>query len=395
MEVGTVARIANLKAAPYLNGQLCQVLRPAEAPDRVIVQTRIGEKSVKCTNLLSGNAVYPARTGYVAVALSILTSVVVAEVLQRPHGGIALAKAAIPLLGMTWFLMTLGLCFYILWSFRASDAVFPSISELGVPKSTRPIYRVGFIWAAFLIALTVWLYGELLMSNLAEAPPLPTLVAPNASMNTSSETVEVSEASDKTVENLTVSENAGIENSTGNITTRDPNSSIYVWGPERSIKWGYAAAAGIGIQGFFNFDSRVSLRSAFHVVGMGTFVAGMCQHCMLSSLVLTSPRGKPFMDASAMLHRVLKLRRNVTDFAPMVLLLLPLGTQYSTLFRKPLNMNPPSGQPEMPSMRSFLADTGLVSWIARSQWALMLVFAAFFSSYAVDFWVASQMLKLE
>merc|ERR1712073_260539 len=108
----------------------------------------------------------------------------------------------------------------------------------------------------------------------------------------------------------------------------------------------------------------------------------MCQHCMLSSLVLTSPRGKPFMDASAVLHRV-----------PKVLLLLPLGTQYSTLFRKPLNLNPAQGQPEMPSMRSFLADTGLVNWIARLQWALMLVFAAFFSSYAFDFWVASWMSK--
>merc|ERR1712129_381368 len=132
-----------------------------------------------------------------------------------------------------------------------------------------------------------------------------------------------------------------------------------------------------------------------HVMGMGTFVAGMCQHCMLSSLILTSPRGKPFMDASAVLHRVLKMRKNVTDFAPMVLLLLPLGTQYSTLYRKPLNYNPTQGQPEMPSMRSFVADTGIVNWVAKLQWALMLVFAAFFSSYSFDFWVASWMSKPE
>uniref|UniRef100_A0A7S1LQH5 Uncharacterized protein n=1 Tax=Alexandrium catenella TaxID=2925 RepID=A0A7S1LQH5_ALECA len=415
---GTVARITGLKAeaAKELNGQLCQLLRPADsAPDRIVVRTRQGEKSLKPANLQFGaSSVYPRwalAAGVLLAALSVLTAV---DALLGSRS--ALSAAAIPVLAMVWLLGTVCLQLWVYRPCRTPDVWVPSVSELGLYPPLGHVYRFGFLHVALLLATSVWLYSELLLPRLAEVPapgtpwnpvsfaevapsgheaaePEEADVAPSLHEVEGEEPSEDAKPVDAEVEAMETADGEGGADDAGGANGTNATSVPMVtgnmsyfltWAPNRSVTWGYAAAAAIGVQGLITFDSRISVRSAIHVLSMGAFAVGTWQHSTQASMVLMSPRGRPLAALSDKVHSAMRLRQNITNYGPLVMLGLPLGSQL-------LNMNKPpaKSQGEVKAV-NILKESGMIKLVSLLQWALVVIYAVFYSSFCVDFWFASQ-----
>lgn len=155
------------------------------------------------------------------------------------------------------------------------------------------------------------------------------------------------------------------------------------FGPGRSLAWGYAAAAGIGVQALFSFDGKWTVRSAVHVAGFIAFGAGVMQHSVQSNFWLGLPRGSPAVEVPAALAAVLKFRRNVAEYGPLVVMLGPLSSQM-------LSNSQMSSRGQRNSGRSIWQDSGMPKAMGLTQWALLLMAGAFYVTFACDFWYASQ-----
>lgn len=420
VDCGTVARISGLKSAQELNGQLCQILRPGDsAPDRLVVRVRGAEKSLKINNLLFGaRNVFPLWSGVVAALLVVLSFFASADLLLGTRS--PLAAAAVPVLTMLWMVGTVGVLFWTYRPCRTTDVWVPSVSELGLYEPTRNVYRFGFLHVALLFAMTIWLYSELLLPNLAPPPAAGTPWHANAALleeipvaetpreggdgeeadepARELEGAELEEGGASTEDNdqelapdqdgpsdeegkdgnvTNTSRGTNITNVTGNMT------AFLTWAPNRSVAWGYGAAAGVGLQGLVTFDGRFSIRSTVHLMGMGAFVVGTMQHSMQSTMVLLSSRGKPLALMSNKVKSSLRLRQNITSYGPLVLLGVPLGSQL-------MQMNKPAMQPQrMKSAVNILKESGLVKLVGLLQWALVAIYALFYSTFCVDFWFAA------
>jgi len=355
----------------------------------------MGEKALKPVNLLTGRAVYPKGTYCVAVVLSVLALIVGLDIL-RSEGRSTVSAALVPLLFAAWLLSTLGLCGWLYRPCRLEGAWMPSVSELSVFPPMRNFYRVGFMFAGALLAQSIWLYSELLMANLAEMPPMPSAAPAPPLMSAEPADVagaeESAEAVDPEAENEELLEETDeakvVKPKEKNMTRLLALHETLRVGPETSTWWGYGAAAGLFLQGVVPFDGRLSVRSVLHLGTLGGCVAGALQHSVISNTLLLSARGRHFWESSPLLHQVIKLRQNMTDYAPLVLLGMPLTSQYMTFQRRGKAVDPSATK-----FRDLLKDTGLTKAMGLTQWLLMLVYAVFYGSFSVDYWVVSNMLR--
>jgi len=388
---GTVARISGLKT-PGLNGELCQVLRPADSPDRVIVRTRFGEKSLKHTALEDGAAVYPKAVAWMALVLFCLTLLALADI-RRSHGRSAPSAVVLPVIFMACLGLTLGLCWFFYRPCRTSTTWFITISEMGSGAPARGVYRSGFLMTALLLAVIVWLHSELLMAHLADIPPPsppppPPVPAAEPAEAAAEQATGTEEQSAPPEEPPTPSEElappshtvAGNENATN--ATNKTKLGIMVWGPERSTFYGYVAAGGLAVQGIFNFNGRfLHLQSAIHILGCIAFAAGTWQHCMLSNAVLASPRGAPFTEASFALRKLLKGRQLISEYGPLALFVVPLLRQSFQPHHDRYNR----------SLRSPWKDAGMDKTASALQWGVMAIAMIGFGTVALDFSVATSL----
>lgn len=411
---GTVARIAGLKAAQELNGQLCQLLRPADgAPDRVVVRTNGGEKSLKPANLQFGaSSVYPRWALAAAGLLAVLSFLVCLDSLLGSQSPVC--AAAVPVLAMVWLLGTVILQFWVYRPCRTPDVWVPSVSELGLYPPLGHAYRFGFLHVALLLFTSIWLYSELVLPRLGEVPTpgtpwRPITVSaeePSGQQPVGEEEAEAEAAAsarelegegekdggqdevssaEGAEEGADVASNSTNASRAANVTG---NMSYFLtWAPNRSVTWGYAAAAGVGLQGLVTFDARVSIRSTIHLLGMGAFVVGTMQHSMQSSMVLMSPRGRPLADLSDKVRTVIRLRQNITNYGPLVMLGVPLGSQFMNM-----NKQQTRGQQQMKAI-NILKESGLVKLVGLLQWALVAIYALFYSTFCVDYWYAASMAQ--
>jgi len=369
-----------------LNGKLCQVLRPADNSERAVVWTRLGEKALKHGNLDTGCVVYPRGTVKAVCALLALAFFVLIDVCQA-HGRNALSAAAIPAIGSILLGGTLGLCISIWWSCRPQGVWFPSVSDLSRHAPLSNAYRIGFIAFAFFLFATIALYQELLLPQI-EIPSIESYET-NASVPLA---VPVPGPSPG-IEADTPSSVNGVDNETMNSTenasmnaTRNNARHMLSLGPSRSVYWGYAAAAGLAMQGTVTFDGKLSIRSTVHVVGMFIFAFGVMKHSAQSNFWLGLPRVNAQMELPAALAASLKFRCNLADYGPLVLMLGPLSSQAMATHQASSSAR----STQALTMKTFLRDSGMDKAWALMQWVLVVLVWMFYGSFAVDFWYAGQ-----
>jgi len=509
---GTYVRIFGLTGAAHLNGQLGQVLRLGDTPDRTVVRTGVGEKALKHANLGTGSVVYPRHTFIVGGSLFILTLLAVGDVC-RTGGRNSLSAGAIPILAAIWVFVTLWLCMMMWWPCRPQSSWFPSVSDLGANAPVCNIYRTGFVVFALLFALTNGLYQEILLKGVdipapldadglfaqwqldlaaraaaAEAAALAALQAPAPGpllMNTwmaengtedaattpngTDDTTIVADAetdSDSSTDTSSsswwswlpfssASKSSGIPKSswmswmpfanvetykdkgaaeadpadsatetvssswwpsfwwplnllwsssaapaaaratvdTFNITAanatgprRNSTNEMLITGPDRSLEWGYAAAGGIGIQAVFSFDGKVNWRGVVHSLGMLFFAFCVLQHSMQSNFWITLPWDKSLVGAPGWLGTALRLRRTILEYGPLTIM---MGLTMGPLTASQMT-NAPRNRHASNSMRSILKESGMPKSIALMLWALVLLVAVFYSTFAFDFWYAAE-----
>lgn len=396
-------RIAGLKAQPTLNGELGQVLNAAkDGPERLVVRTRMGDKSLKPANLLVGRPVLPKGVVQIWITVTVLSALVVADVL-RSSGRSSYSAAAAPALCALWVVMTCGLGLCLSWPCREPGSWMLSVSELSTNTPSREFFRLGFLSAGALFAITIWLYSQLVVVQLAPTPPMPP-PAFSAGANTTltndsgnatlvindTEVMARTEDSNETGDDSENLNDTAVDDTNKtvlqNTTSAIYNSTVLESAPERSINWGYVAAVGLAVQGVFVYDGRLSWRSWIHFAGFIAFGVGLFQNCTLTSLVIASPRGKPLLEASSLLTSVVKARRYITDYVPLLLLAAPLSSQ---LFNSG-KMRHSYGQPT--TFKSVFKDSGMLMSACVFQWISLLVFSIFYSTFACEFWVGAQLL---
>lgn len=393
LPVGTLAKISGLKAAPQLNGHLCQVARPGDNPERVVVRTRLGEKSLKPANLEVGLGIFPDKLQIAAVALFLSTFTVVADIL-RSAGHSSPSATAAPLLFGVWVYMTLGVCYWLHRPIKESDTWVPAVHDMGSEKVSRGVYRMGSLTAGLLLAVTIFLYAELLLTHIGPAPPPAPVPAPSPppatslqnSSNTSAEVApQATEPAPPQAEPTNDADaaeppqGANATNATG-----PPKESPLVWMPQRSMMWGFVAAVGLGVQSFFKLELKRPIRSLIKLSGAIAFFLGILLHSQHASAVLSSSRGQPIRELSLIVQKTNVLRRTIAEFAPLIMLMIPVG---SSLFSKK-----PAITGDVKNLSSMYAETGMMSSIIWGQWGIIIIYTFFVSTYSVDFWFASRFL---
>lgn len=367
-----MVRVSGLKSLPELNGTLAEVVRPA-ASQRVVVQTSAGEKALRRSNLdESLHALLPPWAAPVGAALVLCT--LVAAVAGRPLGA-----ALLPLLALGWAGGTLALCLGI---YRCCWHAWylPSFSAVCDRKPNRTLLRLGFLVAGILLLTSNWLYGELVVPQILDGPiqleteEMPPVVAHEAEVAAGNATDNAS------LDNATLN---STENATENATVvkrpRIPSPAMI----QGSLLYGYIAAFTFSLVGLCFCDGRWWTTLIHVMLGIIFTFAGW-QHTWTSSSLLTSARGRRYAEYMGELYSIAKFRQMISDFAPLVALGVPITAQ--VLCQSRITQRRGSL-----STMSFLETSGILLSMKALQWGLMLTYLIFVGSYAVDFWILSQL----
>ncbi|CAK0852231.1 unnamed protein product [Prorocentrum cordatum] len=295
---------------PELNGQLCYVLRPADSGGRVVARTSAGEKSLRPANLSCGlEACLPGRARTLGGALLALALASLADALR---GGGAL----VPISMLAWLAFTLGFAWWLHRPSKAADAWLVSVSELSSCLPARTVYRIGFVIVSLHFAVSIRVYDSLLIGTLAPAPlPGAPLGATGAAGGAGAGGPESGAPGNGTEggENMLLAAARRLQEPNGSARER-----MQLEGPWRSVRWGYVGAAGLAVQGAVPFDGSLSVPSALHLAGVGAFLSGAGQHCLLSAYVLGSSRGRRLLEAAPWLESVRELRSKAGHFKSIV-----------------------------------------------------------------------------
>jgi len=398
---GTVVRIMGLKAQPALNGEHGLVLRPGSTPERTVVKTRFGEKSLKHGNLQCGlRVVLPHLACHIIAVVFALTVAAAADALLNGPRGFGVV--ATPALAVAWLLLTIGICGVLYRPCRPSSEWLPPFHALGSARPARKVYRGGFVIMALLLGASTWLYGELVFPRLGPVPPpeasLPQAApAEEAASEEEGHEVETTEAAptddaaasgEDSPKIETVEENASATNATASNATRGNVTRILDLSErtERScIFYGHVAALCALLQGVFLFEARLSLQSLLHIAAGVGFVTCTLKHCNASTILLMSTRGAPLVAASEVMAQAVKMRNYLTSYVPLVLMGAPLCSQMMTATEVSRNYQQPQ------TWKSVLASSGLLTTVYCVQWGALVAYVIFVGSYACDFWAVTKL----
>ena len=123
------------------------------------------------------------------------------------------------------------------------------------------------------------------------------------------------------------------------------------------------------MQGIFTLENGLSVQTLLHVAGAIAFVLGTMWHADASNALFTDI-GDTALAVSPAARAAISMRRMCSDSLPVMLFMVPLG----------LHLWHWSGGFEGKGMR-------LQNVICLAQWVLVLNFAVFYCTYALDFWV--------
>ena len=365
---GSVVRVGGLRSLPELNGTLAEVLRPA-ASERVVVQTCVGEKALRLSNVDGRlSAVAPPWAAPLTAGLLLCS-------LVAPLAGQPLGAALVPVLAFGWAVGTLALCLSIYRCCWHSWCL-PSFSSVCSRMPNRIVLRLGFAAAGALLVCSNWLYGEFVLPQILDGPLEPAEELP---VTDRPDDLEL-ECSGEEMCNLT-------ENATGNATntppvvkpTRIPSPALI----HGSLFYGYMAAFTFPLLGLFFCDGSWWTALVHVLLGIVFIFAG-AQHTWTSSSLLTSMRGRRYAEHMGELCAVAKFRQMISDFAPLVAMGVPITAQILCQSRITQRRNTLSAA-------HFLESSGILLSMKALQWGLMLTYLIFVGTYALDFWILSQL----
>lgn len=136
-----------------------------------------------------------------------------------------------------------------------------------------------------------------------------------------------------------------------------------------STNMGYVAALGVAVQGVFPLETGLSVQTLLHFAGAIAFVLGTMWHADASNALFTD-LGDTALALSPSARTAICVRKACSEGLPVMLLMVPVGLH---LWQWAMGSEGKGGQ--------------LQSVIGLAQWALVLNFAIFYSTYACDFWV--------
>ena len=260
-----------------------------------------------------------------------------------------LASILAPLGSMSCVLITLGMCYY-LWrtgdNIRDARVIFPAISELGAAMPEQRVYQVGFAITGLLLALHIRLFSQIVLPKL-------------------------------------------LEHATTEMQT---NADL-------AISWGYYSAAGVVLQGVFTLEMKVSMQSMVHWGGAVLFMSGAMNHAQASkslyqSAIETSSDHLDFLRNEHLLMAV-NFRKLILDYSSFVMFVPIILAQIffasggsptaaeTTAIAAAAAAAARRGEPPQPAN----PDPKTMNTMGVMQWAIILQFAVYFCTYAVDLYV--------
>ena len=263
-----------------------------------------------------------------------------------------------PLGSMSCVLWTLATCYYM-WrtgpNLRDPRVIFPAISELGASMPEHRVYQVGFAVTGALLTVHIWLFSQLVLPRLLEY---------------------------------------------GNSELQQHADS--------AVNWGYVSAAGVVLQGVFTLELKLSAQSCIHWAGAIAFMSGAMNHAQESkqlydgALELTDH--VPLLRHGALLNTV-EVRRFIVDYSSVFMFLPIILAQvlFASGGPPPAIPAPPAGASAAERQRHAALvqqqenapDPKMMNTMGVMQWAIILQFAVYFCTYAVDLWFAVQEQQMD
>jgi hypothetical protein len=244
-----------------------------------------------------------------------------------------------PIGSMSCVLLTV-LTAYYLWrtgdNIRDPRVIFPAISELGAAMPEQRVYQVGFAITGLLLMVHIRLFSQLVVPKLLEYG------------------------------------NSEMQNHA-----------------DLAISWGYYSAAGVILQGLFTLEMKMSMQSMVHWGGAVLFMSGAMNHAQNSKSLYESAlqysdnvevlRNESLLNAVYVRKLILDYSSFVM-FVPIILAQVFFASSSGT--PPPPARRLPNGQeePQMP-------DPKTMNTMGVMQWAIVLQFAVYFCTYAVDLYV--------
>ena len=272
-----------------------------------------------------------------------------------------IATVLAPLGSMACVLWTVFTCYYM-WrtgsNIRDPRVIFPAISELGASMPEHRVYQVGFAVTGVLLALHIHLFSQIVIPQLLEY---------------------------------------------GN-SEMQQHADNCVW-------YGYVAAAGVIAQGVFTLEMALSAQSCVHWAGAIMFMNGAMNHAQESRSLYES--ALQYADhvpilTNRMLTSTIAVRRFIVDYSTVFMFLPIILTQL--FFASQGKANAPSPRVDVPDgatpaqraalekeaqeMQSQMPDPKTMNMMGAMQWAIILQFAVYFCTYAVDLYLC-QSIEVE
>ena len=253
-----------------------------------------------------------------------------------------------PLGSMFSVLFTLAVCYY-LWrtgnNIRDPRVIFPAISELGASMPEHRVYQVGFAITGLLLALHIRLFSQLVLPKLLE------------------------------------------HDASGDMKTH----------ADLAISWGYYSAVGVILQGVFTLEMKVSMQSMVHWAGAVLFMSGAMNHAQASKTlyakVIENNSDHVAVLRNESLLSAVSFRKMILDyssffmFVPIIIaqIVFASSTAEATTAAQAAATAAAAqrGEEAPPPMQ----DPKTMNTMGVMQWAIILQFAVYFCTYAVDLWV--------
>eukprot|EP00931_Biecheleriopsis_adriatica_P115998 TRINITY_DN91712_c0_g1_i2.p1 TRINITY_DN91712_c0_g1~~TRINITY_DN91712_c0_g1_i2.p1 ORF type:complete len:328 (-),score=53.36 TRINITY_DN91712_c0_g1_i2:13-996(-) len=290
---------------------------------RWVVWTKVGRQAIKPENLCPAADEVPEGARRFVAVGAAVTAHCLLE-LGRSGGSRPMTAAAVPILLMVWTVATLLGCMRLHRPIALPEAILPGLWELGIAPPAQGVFRGGSAMVAFLLACTVHLHQRLLQPELAMRQLLG-------------------------------------ESHMGNCA-------------------GYIASLGFALQGLFTPSRRgVSLDTLLHAAGALAFLLASAWHMWISLAIAVELSQSSL--AKSVAFRAAMSSRQALALALPVTAIVACGTLPVL---------------ELAGYKAKSEDAGISSWpmasrirsiVGLCQWALVLHFAMFYTTYALDFWI--------
>ena len=171
---------------------------------------------------------------------------------------------------------------------------------------------------------------------------------------------------------------------------------------DNAVWYGYAAAVGVIVQGVFTLEMQLSAQSCIHWVGAILFMNGAMNHAQESKALYTA--ALQFSDhipvlRSPFLTSTVAIRQFIVDYSTMFMFLPVVAAQIFFASQGSSTPPPPDVPPSAtPAERAEiervarethaqLPDPKTMNTMGAMQWAIILQFAVYFCTYAIDLYV--------